>query len=130
MDSFLPEADRDYLGDKQFKYTEVLDGGQRGVVLHKWPLPAGKFSASEVELLVLIPNGYRDTPLDMFYVLPNLTLTSEGKIAKAADQPLNFDGKIWQRWSRHLPPSTWRPGIDGLHTFLLAIQRAFAEAKA
>ena len=50
--------------------------------------------------------------------------------ARAADQPLQFNSTQWQRWSRHLAGDAWRPGVDGIHTFIQAIQQALMEARA
>jgi len=128
MESFLPEADREYLAEKGYANSEITDGSQRGVIFSKWSLPAGKYSHGEADLLILIPNGYRDTALDMFYLSPSVSLLPDQKTPKAADQTIAFNGRTWQRWSRHLPAQKWRPGIDGLHTFLQAVQSALTKA--
>lgn len=127
--SFLPESDREYLKEKGYEYQEIIDGSQRGILFPKWKLPAGKFNLDEVDLLVLIPSGYRDTPLDMFYSYPEILLKNEQKKPKATEANHIFQSKTYQRWSRHLPSGTWRPGIDGLHTFMQAIQKALSEAR-
>ncbi|MBX9746205.1 MAG: hypothetical protein K2X34_04840, partial [Hyphomonadaceae bacterium] len=39
----------------------------------------------------------------------------------------DFDGKTWQRWSRHRTPANrWRPGIDGLSTHFALVQEWLA----
>ena len=128
--SFLPERDRDYLKEKGYEYQEYAEGNQRGIILKNWPLPANKFTLDKVDLLVLIPVGYPDNRLDMFYNSPDVHLKQEQKTARAADHPLQFNSIHWQRWSRHLAGDAWRPGIDGIHTFIQAIQQALVEARA
>lgn len=129
MESFLPEADRDYLKEKGYIYQEYSDGAQKGIIFSGWKLPDGKYNLSEVDLLILIPSGYRDTPLDMFYNYPNIILIGEQKQAKATEATHVFQTRTWQRWSRHLAGGAWRPGVDGLHTFIQAVQKALIEAR-
>jgi hypothetical protein len=61
---FLPECDREYLTDKDIAFEEIVDGGQRGVVLRQHLLPAGLFDAPKADLLILVPAGYPDVPPD------------------------------------------------------------------
>lgn len=125
--SFLPESDRDYLEEKQIKFREASDGKHNCVIIEQWSLPENKFNHAECEMLVILPNGYPDTPPDMFYVLPQLLLEG-GKLAKATNAKLTFEDKTWQRWSRHFKKDEWRPGIDGLHSYFQRIKKALREA--
>lgn len=127
--SFLPERDRDYLKEKGYEYQEYTEENQRGIILKNWSLPSDKFTLDKIDLLVLIPVGYPDNRLDMFYNFPEVLLKQEQQKARAADQPLQFNSTQWQRWSRHLAGDAWRPGIDGIHTFIQAIQQALMEAR-
>lgn len=90
------------------------DGGQVAVVLPGFQLPAA-FQPQRVELLLLIPFGYPDTQLDMFWVDPSVTLCGAPPQATGAEVRL---GRPWQRFSRHLPQGAWRPGVDGLRNYL------------
>lgn len=126
---FLPEIDRDYLSEKNIVFTEVAHGNNKGVVIQNWQLPQGKFNQSVVELLILLPAGYPDAPPDMFYVFPALLLTGTNRPARAADQPFNFNGKTWQRWSRHFARNEWRSGIDCLMTFLKKVEESLRNAQ-
>ena len=37
-----------------------------------------------------------------------------------------FDGKTWQRWSRHRTPANpWRPGLDNLATHFGLVEEWF-----
>lgn len=126
--SFLPEMDRNYLKEKAYAYEEIVDGAQKGVVFRKWGLPAGKFNESECDLLILLPNGYNDVKPDMFYVTPKLVLNGSNALPKATQATHQFNNVSWQRWSRHFDKSEWRPGVDGLHTYLKRVQEALVSA--
>lgn len=128
MAFFLPSACRNYLEDRDLPFREILEpNGQRGLVMGPLPLPDGKFNAPAAEVLILLPAGYPDTPPDMFYTDPWLKLLPGNSDPKAASVPLQFDGKTWQRWSRHNP--VWRPGKDGIWTMLKRIETALAGAQ-
>ena len=120
--SFLPPKDREYLEDKGIVFGEHEEGGQKGVILKTRPLPNGRFDATMVDILILLPSGYPDAALDMFYLLPWVKLANGNKYPRKADQPLNFNGQSWQRWSRHC--NDWRPGADGIWTMLKRIEHA------
>lgn len=126
--TFLPARDREYLAEKGITYEEVVDGGQRGVILRQYPLPAGLFDTAEADLLILIPTGYPDVPPDMFYMLPWVKLSGNNALPRCADQPHPFAGQTWQRWSRH--NSEWRPGVDGIWSMLKRVDHALEVAAA
>jgi hypothetical protein len=123
----LPDADERYLSSHGVVFETVNDGTHTGVIFTQMPLPAGKFNHTAADILVLLPPGYPDVAPDMFYCDPWLTLQSVGRYPTCADQAYTFQGRSWQRWSRHNP--AWRPGIDGLHTMLKRIEHALTEAK-
>ena len=51
-----------------------------------------------------------------------VTFARTGKAIQALS-PENFDGKTWQRWSRHRTQvNLWRPGVDGLATQYALVQ--------
>lgn len=124
--TFLPSADRRYLADQGVAYTEVSEGGQRGLVLRGRSLPAGRFDAARADVLILLPPGYPDVAPDMFYLLPWVRLVTTQGYPRQADQPLAFGGQTWQRWSRHNPE--WRPGVDGIWTMLKRVAHALEVA--
>ena len=124
--SLIPSNDRRYLDDRGYTYCEVVDGGNRGLVLNDFSLPECKFQVCAANVLILLPPGYPDSSPDMFYVLPWLTLASSGTYPRQADQPLVFNSDKWQRWSRH--SSEWRPGVDGIGTMIRRVNRALQEA--
>lgn len=125
--SFLPESDLAYLTEKYPGFREVVDGPTHGVVLPDWLLPAGKYTSEKVDLLIQIPGGYKTTPLDMFYLFPQMRLLSTNALPKATEVSVQFGGRSWQRWSRHFDHSQWRPNVDGLHTYLKRVQQALED---
>lgn len=124
--SFLPQPDLDYLTAKGIDFEEVEDGGQKAVILKSRSLPAGRFDSPAADVLILLPPGYPDVAPDMFHLIPWVRLVPAGKYPNCADQPVQFHGKSWQRWSRH--NSDWRPGTDGIWTMIMRIQDALEKA--
>lgn len=124
--SFLPEKDRNYLQSHDHDYREVIENGQRGIVLHGYSIPGESLNASQADCLLLLPPGYPDVPPDMFYLSPWLQVKSGGHYPQCADQPFMFNNTRWQRWSRH--SQEWRPGKDGIWTMLRRMERAMTEA--
>ena len=122
----LPPADRAHLKARGIDYEAVSDGGQTAVILKAFLLPPGKFDHAAADILILLPAGYPDALVDMFYCEPWLRLAALGRYPKAADAAHVFAGRTWQRWSRH--NGSWRPGIDGIHTVIARIQRALDDA--
>lgn len=68
------------------------------------------------DILVVIPVGYPQTKLDCWYCNPYIHLAN-GELPDRANGTDRFIGKDWQFWSRHLEPSDWRPGVDGLEVY-------------
>lgn len=122
----LPPRDAAYLDNRGIAYEDLVEGGQRGIVLRDFPLPAGKFGAEKADILLLLPPGYPDCPIDMWYAYPWLKLTATGIDPRQTSVPHEAGGRTWQRWSRH--NYEWRPGTDGIHTMVKRIERALDEA--
>jgi hypothetical protein len=125
---FLPEADREYLVYKGYGFQEIVEAGTNGLIICDWLLPEGKFNCPNADLLIFIPLGYPDIKPDMWHFFPQILLSQGTRPARAADTIQNFNGRIWQRWSRHLNPSDWRPGSDGIHTYLKKVDAALISA--
>lgn len=124
--SFLPIKDRQYLESKSLSFEEVIDGQQKGIVIKEFKLPSGRYDTEKADILILLPSGYPDVPPDMFYLFPWVKLIPRLRYPKAADCPLVFNKKKWQRWSRH--NSEWRPGADGIWTMLKRLENALEVA--
>ena len=99
--SILPSRDRAYLVEHELPFEETTNGPQRGVVIKQYGIPADRLSEARADVLILLPDGYSDVPPDMFYCSPWLRLVTRNAFPKCADQPFEFAGTRWQRWSRH-----------------------------
>lgn len=127
-DFTLPEEDAEWLDALGLRYELVNEGGVLRVVIYDWPVPEG-FNVRAVDVNVRIDAGYPDTQIDMAYFYPDLARTNGREIpAICADA---FDGKTWQRWSRHRTPANpWRPGIDSLSTHFALVEAWLARELA
>lgn len=123
--AILPIKDRRYLLQREIIFQEV-ESPQKAVILKNYHLPYNRFDASVADLLIILPAAYPDCAPDMFYALPWLRLVSSNSYPKAADYPLEFEGKSWQRWSRH--NDAWRPGVDGIWTMIKRVESALEVA--
>lgn len=113
-DFALPAEDQSWLESLGLRYELVKEGGVLRVVLYGLPVPAG-YNLDMVDANVRIESGYPDSQIDMVYFHPSLS--------RADGRPINalcsdtFDGKTWQRWSRHRTAANpWRSGVDSLAT--------------
>jgi len=120
--ALLPLKCRRYLNERGLAHEEVEVDGQKAVIFRGFPLPLGRFNETQADILILLPASYPDAAPDMFYALPWLRLVPTQQFPRAADQPVNFQGAAWQRWSRH--NETWRPGSDGIWTMLKRVEVA------
>lgn len=125
---FMPEFDREYLISKGYQFEEKVDGVRNGLIIRNYELPKGKYNYEKSDLLILIPKGYPDTRPDMWYFFPAILLAPSNRPARQTQATIPFEGRIWQRWSRHYPANQWRPGVDGIHTFLKKIDVALQVA--
>jgi hypothetical protein len=118
-DFSLPSDDMEWLESCGHAYELVSEAGVLRVVLHGYPVPPG-YNVEEVSVNVRIDPGYPDAQIDMAYFFPDLALVSGRAIGALSSDA--FDGKTWQRWSRHRTPANpWRPGVDGLATHFAAV---------
>ena len=122
----LPTKCRRYLAERGFRFEEHEEAGQRAIIVHGFSLPAGRFDAPSADVLILLPSGYPDCPPDMFYTCPWLKLTASGRYPNAADGSFDFQGRNWQRWSRH--NNEWRAGVDGIRTMFKRVESALEGA--
>ena len=119
----LPEDDLFWLADAPHRFELVAEHGVLRVVLYGFPVPPG-YNQRAVDVNVRIESGYPDTQIDMVYVHPELHRLDGVPIG--ATCPEAFDGKQWQRWSRHRTPANpWRPGVDNLATHFALVKHWF-----
>ncbi|HAL29450.1 MAG TPA: hypothetical protein DCP20_01885 [Coriobacteriia bacterium] len=115
----LPSQDEEYLAEKGLAY-EYQTEGTLLLIIHDYPLPVG-YVPAKTDLLIQIPSGYPGVTLDMFYVDPPVAYAT-GERPPASDATATFLGRTWQRFSRHLAAQSWRPGIDGLASYMTLIR--------
>lgn len=121
----LPEDDVSFLDSLDLEWETVIEGKVMRLVVYRYPIPAG-YSHREVDLYLRIDATYPDTQIDMVYFHPALFLTSGRGIGALATEI--FDGKSWQRWSRHRQsPGGWRPGIDNVESHLALVNSWLAK---
>lgn len=119
----LPLEDIEWLESIPSNFELVAENGVLRVVLYGFPIPAG-YRRCEADLNVRIEPGYPDTQIDMVYVHPPLERADGRPIVAIAND--DFDGKRWQRWSRHRTPANpWRPGVDNLATHFGLVEHWF-----
>jgi hypothetical protein len=120
-DFSLPSEDAEWLESIGHRYELVQEGAVLRVVVYDWAVPSG-YTENKVDVHVRIEPGYPDTQIDMVYFHPALA-RADGKSIGAASSE-SFDGKVWQRWSRHRTPANpWRPGVDMLSTHFALIDQ-------
>ena len=119
----LPAEDLEWLDNTSGRYELVAETGVLRVVLYDFPIPRG-YRLRQADVNVRIESGYPDTQIDMVYVHPTLERADGRRIAAVAND--RFDGKLWQRWSRHRTPANpWRPGVDNLATHFGLVEHWF-----
>ncbi len=122
----LPTAEHEQLQAEGIAYRVFEDAGMLCVLLTAFPLPIG-LSEPSADVLFRLAPLYPDAAPDMWWVSPALT-TSSGAVIPGAEVTENHCGRSWQRWSRHLEPAMWRPGVDGLHTFVALLRNELTKA--
>ena len=116
----LPAEDMEWLEMLGLSYELVTDGGALRVIVYDLPVPAG-YNTQKVSAYVRIEPGYPDSQIDMVYFNPGLSRIDGRPIGALSGE--GFDGKDWQRWSRHRTPANpWRPGVDNLATHFALVQ--------
>ena len=117
----LLPTDADFLESRSGEYEAFDEGGFTCVVLKKNELPPA-YAPQVVDLLVRLPAGYPNANPDMFWTTPGVRLVSGAEPTGAG--VLEAHGqRTWQRWSRHYPQGSWRPGVDSLRTYLATVRR-------
>jgi hypothetical protein len=120
----LPVEDMEWLETLGLPYELVTEGGVRRIIIHQFPVPAG-YTVDTVSVNLRIEPGYPDTQIDMAYFHPQL-IRRDGKSIGALSSD-TFDGRTWQRWSRHRTQANpWRPGVDNLQTHMALVHEWLA----
>lgn len=124
----LPDWDREFLERAGIAHRVFEDGGMLNVELIDFPLPAG-LNTPTASVLFRLSASYPDVAPDMWWVVPHLE-RADGRGIPATESFETYDGRTWQRWSRHLDPGAWRPGIDGLESYVRLLRNELGSAAA
>lgn len=92
------------------------------LVISDYAVPAG-YSTGRVELLVKLPPTFPDAAPDMFWIHPAIKAPS-GVLPRGTTIE-QLIGKDWQRFSWHLAPGAWKPGLSTLRDYLRCIAARF-----
>jgi Prokaryotic E2 family E len=115
----LPGSDLQYLERRGLPWEAVLDGNVRWVILHEHPVPTG-YNYTAASTALQLSASYPDTQIDMVYFYPHLSRANGRPVPRLSNH--SFDGKTWQRWSRHRTPANpWRRGYDCIETHILLV---------
>ena len=118
-DFSLPSFDLEYLNQLGLNWEAVTENNIQRVIIYDYPMPKG-YQIEKGTLNLRIEKNYPTQQIDMVYFYPYLQKTN-GKTIRALSNE-NFDGKTWQRWSRHRTlENPWRAGIDSISTHMLCI---------
>ncbi len=92
------------------------------LVISDYGLPTG-YQPNRVELLVKLPPLFPEAAPDMFWVHPPVKAASGGLPRSTSIERLL--GKDWQRFSWHLSPGAWKPGVSTIRDYLRCIAARF-----
>jgi hypothetical protein len=120
IEDLIPEIDREFLAEKNLKFSVSRVGAATHVVIQHFDFPEA-YTPRRANLLIILPAGYPNANLDMFWTEPVVKLAN-GNVPAGADNHTTYNGLSWQRWSRHFQ-NAWRQGIDNLRTFVMTIRR-------
>ncbi len=88
----LPMKCRRYLEDRGIAHSEREEGGKRAVILHGFPLPAGRYDVTAADILILLPAELSRQPAGH---VPCATLAAPG-----AGRPLSQRRRSASRFRR------------------------------
>jgi hypothetical protein len=124
VEVLVPEEDWDFLAASGYDFTIDRVGQQIHVVVRNFPLP--RYKPQSADLLIIVPPGYPNAKLDMFWTFPDVSLPNGG-IPLKADVHEQHGGRNWQRWCRHIADGAWRPGIDNLRSYMTTVKTELAK---
>ena len=121
LKQLLPEQDAEYLAAKWIRAEVIKNGNETLIIFPDYDFPEA-YQPRQPSLLIIVPAGYPNAKLDMFWTHPDVK-RADGKWPTSSEHHQDYQGKSWQRWSRHI---NWRSGIDNLRTFMTSVQREIA----
>jgi hypothetical protein len=137
--TFLIRDDRDFLEIKALAFAarvETMPDGttRRWLMLEGFAVEGRLFASVDTTqpqvltpqqsctVAIQMPDGYPTTKLDSFYTFPRL-VRADGGCPINANGEMDICGQKFQFWSRHLDNTEWRPGQDGLETYVNYVRR-------
>lgn len=108
-------------GDVGTEHFEVLPqpDGWTFLIVHDYAVPGG-FTPTVVRTLVKLPPAFPDAAPDMFWLSPPVK-TSAGAAPLGTSVETVLDTQ-WQRFSWHLLPGAWRPGVSNLRDYMRCVR--------
>lgn len=91
-------------------------------ILPQQPLSSA-FAPAIADILVKLPPGFPDAAPDMFWVRSAVRL-SQGAIPRGTSME-SLLGEPWMRFSWHLKPGAWQPGVSDFSDFHRCIRARF-----
>jgi hypothetical protein len=113
----LAAEDEEYLDSLKLPWETVRElNGTLLLIIGGWSLPAG-YNVPLAKLVLVIPQGYPDTQVDMAYFSPALSRRDGKQINNLSS--IQWQVGTFQQWSRHRTGANpWRPGTDDFSTHL------------
>jgi len=113
----LPEIDLEFLQEKDFNYELIQFQAGVYLIIKDYEFPPC-YAPQKANLLIILPAGYPNAKVDMFFTIPDIKLLN-GNFPQAAAAHPTHNKVAWQQWSRH---SEWRVGVDNLRSYFAAIK--------
>ena len=140
LHDLLPDCDVEYICEKELLDSVVVSRirQETHVVFKNYSLPDEFYSPSTTDLLVKLISPYPNSNPDMFWTFPPVRLKNGDapmqsqvmQIPAPSGLEMMYNNVQWQRWSRHFNESNlWRPGIDGLRTYMASIRIELAKGR-
>ncbi|MHB1646593.1 MAG: E2/UBC family protein [bacterium] len=102
-------------------YTLTSEANMMCLVIQGYNLPMG-FDCERSDILLRLQSGYPDLPPDMWWFNPSIHRV-DGKPIPQTEVIEHYLGRVWQRWSRHIPPKQWLSGVDSLESYFALIYK-------
>jgi hypothetical protein len=97
-------------------------GGWSFLVILDHELPEG-YQPPRIRLLIKLPPLFPEAAPDMFWANPAV-LTHAGTLPRGSSTEMLL-GEEWQRFSWHLAPGAWKPGMSTLRDYLRCVRARF-----
>jgi hypothetical protein len=122
IEDLLAMEDIRHLKGKGYTFEVERAIGLICVIIRAFPMPLA-YNPPSTDLLLKLPPNFPMACPDMFWTFPHVRLANGAYPTTANVFDVRFQGRDWQRWSRHPDSTRWRPGTDNLKTFLGTIRQ-------